>query len=545
MKTIGCIIYAVLFTMPLCAAETGSTSELGKLYVTLDSLLDNRERIYSEKEKRIEVVRAGLDDPRLGDSERYALQDRLYNEYCAFKHDSAYKYVMSNVVTAQKLGDASKEALSKLHLAHILSVSGLFDQAELTLNELNPDQLDDKTKVEYYNQLGELNLFQSEFAVNTRYFNLYHDRAQTYRQQIIDTADPTTFEYGFSQAVFLCENGKVKEAINRLETLLKTLREGERNYSIVTSTLAYFYDHLKNGQKKEYYLLLSAISDSRAAIAENNALRELSAILLAKGDTDRAFRYLNEAIENANFYGTMLRNQQAAALVPGIVKAYDSMKTTQSNHARWLIICLSIVTLMLVVAVFMMLRYLKKRKEANQKVREMNQLLNDNLKQLEETSTKMKESNTIKDEYIGRFLDLCSSYIDSADEQRKLENRLARDKKLPELYAELKSTKYITELTTMFYQNFDNTFLKIYPTFVEEVNNLLEPQNRTEVKGEKLNTELRVLALIRLGISDNQKIASILRSSITTIYTYRSKLKAKAIRKETFEDEVRMIESFV
>lgn len=337
----------------------------------------------------------------------------------------------------------------------------------------------------------------------------------------------------------------MKEAINRLETLLKTLREGERNYSIVTSTLAYFYDHLKNGQKKEYYLLLSAISDSRAAIAENNALRELSAILLAKGDTDRAFRYLNEAIENANFYGTMLRNQQAAALVPGIVKAYDSMKTTQSNHARWLIICLSIVTLMLVVAVFMMLRYLKKRKEANQKVREMNQLLNDNLKQLEETSTKMKESNTIKDEYIGRFLDLCSSYIDSADEQRKLENRLARDKKLPELYAELKSTKYITELTTMFYQNFDNTFLKIYPTFVEEVNNLLEPQNRTEVKGEKLNTELRVLALIRLGISDNQKIASILRSSITTIYTYRSKLKAKAIRKETFEDEVRMIESFV
>lgn len=135
--------------MPLCAAETGSTSELDKLYVTLDSLLDNRERIYSEKEKRIEVVRAGLDDPRLGDSERYALQDRLYNEYCAFKYDSAYKYVMSNVVTAQKLGDASKEALSKLHLTHILSVSGLFDQAELTLNELNPDQLDDKTKVEY------------------------------------------------------------------------------------------------------------------------------------------------------------------------------------------------------------------------------------------------------------------------------------------------------------------------------------------------------------------------------------------------------------
>ena len=119
-------------------------------------------------------------------------------------------------------------------------------------------------------------------------------------------------------------------------------------------------------------------------------------------------------------------------------------------------------------------------------------------------------------------------------------NRLARDRKLEDLYAELKSNTALNEGIRLFHQNFDTAFLNIYPRFVEEVNRLLTPENRFEVSGDakKLSTELRVLALIRLGINDNQRIADILRSSITTIYTYRSKLKAKAVSKDTFEDDV-------
>ena len=147
----------------------------------------------------------------------------------------------------------------------------------------------------------------------------------------------------------------------------------------------------------------------------------------------------------------------------------------------------------------------------------------------------MTESNKIKDEYLGRFLELSSTLIDRAENQRKLENRLARDKKLAELYTELKSAKYITE---------DTAFLNIYPSFITEVNKLLSKENVIDPKDEKLTTELRILALIRLGITDNQKIASILRSSITTIYTYRSKLKAKAIDKTTFEEKIKLIEAY-
>jgi hypothetical protein len=131
-------------------------------------------------------------------------------------------------------------------------------------------------------------------------------------------------------------------------------------------------------------------------------------------------------------------------------------------------------------------------------------------------------------------------------EYEKAYRYLARDRKLEDLYAELKSPKAINEGIRIFHQNFDTAFLNIYPTFISEVNQLLTDDNQFEVHedGGKLTTELRILALIRLNITDNQKIADILRSSITTIYTYRSKLKSRAKSKSTFEDDIRRIETY-
>ena len=160
----------------------------------------------------------------------------------------------------------------------------------------------------------------------------------------------------------------------------------------------------------------------------------------------------------------------------------------------------------------------------------------------------MKESNRIKDEYIGRFLELSSNLIKQSEDRAKQLNRLARDRKLDELYTELKSTEAINNGIRLFHQNFDIAFLNIYPDFITEVNKLLNPEERFSIQDEgatkHLTTELRILALIRLGIADNQEIADILRSSITTIYTYRSKIKARAIDKDTFENSIRQIATY-
>ena len=175
----------------------------------------------------------------------------------------------------------------------------------------------------------------------------------------------------------------------------------------------------------------------------------------------------------------------------------------------------------------------------------MNQELERRNATIEAANNEMKESNRIKDEYIGRFLELSSNYIQRGEDRAKLLNRLARDKKMAELYAELKSSASLNESIRLFYQNFDTAFLNIYPNFIKEVNSLMANGNQFEVDGgQKLTTELRILALIRLGINDNQKIADILRSSITTIYTYRSKIKSRALSKDTFEDEIRIIATY-
>ena len=176
----------------------------------------------------------------------------------------------------------------------------------------------------------------------------------------------------------------------------------------------------------------------------------------------------------------------------------------------------------------------------------MNEELSRHNEEIQHMNSLMKESNRIKDEYIGRFLELSSNLIHRGEERSKQLNRLARDRKLEELYTELKSQKPLNESIHQFHANFDTAFLNIYPDFVTEVNKLMSAQNEFDMAegSEKLSTELRVLALIRLGITDNQKIADILRSSITTIYTYRSRLKSRAIEKDSFEDDIKKISTY-
>ena len=330
-----------------------------------------------------------------------------------------------------------------------------------------------------------------------------------------------------------------------LEDYLPKLRQGDRHYSIVTSTLAFFYTHKDQPETREKYLLLSAISDLRASILENNSLRELSIILLERQEYKKAYNYLQQASEDAKLYGSRLRSLQAARLAPLITQAYDTERVRTQNRTYILLAILSVITLLLIGTIAFILSMMRKRRAAIEKINTLNQELERRNAAIEAANNEMKESNRIKDEYIGRFLELSSNYIQRGEDRAKLLNRLARDKKMAELYAELKSSSSLNESIRLFYQNFDTAFLNIYPNFIKEVNSLMANGNQFEVDGgQKLTTELRILALIRLGINDNQKIADILRSSITTIYTYRSKIKSRALSKDTFEDEIRIIATY-
>jgi len=519
-------------------------ADIDGLYNTIDSLIEHRSKLLAEKEIRLKALKDGL-QKGLDDDQLFKLNERIYDEYMAYNFDSAYYYINKNVERQRALGHADRFAASAVRMAHILAVSGIFNNARLLLNEVRVEDISTANKIDYYEQQSELNLFRSEMANFTPLFPAYVDSMQHYRQKILEIAPHDSYNYIFNLATYTCEQGKTDEAIKMLEDYLPKLRQGDRHYSIVTSTLAYFYTRKEQPQTREKYLLLSAISDLRASILENNSLRELSIILLERQEYKKAYNYLQQASEDAKLYGSRLRSLQAARLAPLITQAYDTERVRTQNRTYILLAILSVITLLLIGTIAFILSMMRKRRAAIEKINTLNQELERRNAAIETANNEMKESNRIKDEYIGRFLELSSNYIQRGEDRAKLLNRLARDKKMAELYAELKSSASLNESIRLFYQNFDTAFLNIYPNFIKEVNCLMANGNQFEVdEGKKLTTELRILALLRLGINDNQKIADILRSSITTIYTYRSKIKSRALSKDTFEDGIRMIETY-
>ncbi len=546
MKLRHILLNLLIVMVPTWTMANPHAEELCTLYYTLDSLIEHQSEIIAQKKNRIQTITDGMNSLSLTPEQLFSLNNRLYDEYLAFNFDSALCYIKKNVDVQQSLGNPDLAAGSLIRMAHILAVSGLFDKADRMLDQIDISQLSTECKVEYFNQRGELNLYRSEMAEYTPYFQEYTDSSQYYRQLILKIAPKDSYDYIFNQATYISEKGDNDGAIKMLEAYMKNLKQGERRYSIVTSTLAYFYSKKDEAQLQERYFLLSAISDMKGAILENNSLRRLSIILLDRGDFKKAHEYLLCASNDARQYGSRLRSMQAARISPLITQAYDMERALTQHRTNLLLIILSVITLLLIGTVVYILSLIKKRHQANIKISKMNAELSLHNEEIERMNNQMKESNRIKDEYIGRFLELSSNLILKNEERSKVLNRLARDRKLELLYGELKSQKPLNESVHLFHQNFDTAFLNIYPTFISEVNQLLTEDNQFEVHEEagKLTTELRILALIRLNITDNQKIADILRSSITTIYTYRSKLKSRAKSKATFEDDVRRIETY-
>ena len=539
-----CIIMILAFQAVQISADDNS-----RLYHTLDSLIEQYDNLTAEKERRVAAIKEGVRGISLTPEQQYDLNQRLYDEFVAYKFDSAFYYIDKNVTALRGSGDKERFAASAVRMAHILAVTGLFDRARRLLDQVNPDSISDQQKIAFYTQQSELNLYRSEMAVFTNYFNDYIKQAQHYRQLVIQIAPKDSYDYIFNKATYICEAGETDNAIKLLEDYLVKLEPGTRIYSIITCTLAFFYQKKHATDQQERYLLLSAISDERCAIRENNSLRSLSEVLMEQGENDDAYRYLYQAISEARFYGSRIRMMQVGHMAPQIMQLYDAERSETQQRTNFFLGVISVISLVLAGIIVYTLILYRKKHAAGLQIIEMNKMLAHHTEEIENVNTQMKEANRIKDEYIGRFLELSSNLIKRAEDRSKKLNRLARDRKLEELYAELKSSEAVNGDIRMFHQNFDSAFLNIYPNFISEVNRLLTPESRFAVEEEgsaakRLTTELRILALIRLDITDNQTIADILRSSITTIYTYRSKLKARAISKDTFEDDVRKIATY-
>ena len=543
MRRLWAIVVVLAGIISASAASSVDFSRLDSLIAEQSHIIDRKEAHLSQLKERLSRESAPAD--------RYGTMKQLYEEYAAYQYDSAYAYVSQCLALARQMSDDRLLNESRLDLAHILSTACLMDQARLLLGQIDTTRLSATQLIRYYRTRTDLLIYQAEYMQGTQY-------AAEAVQQLIDLRRRTAalnvphddVNYLLTLAECRADSGQSRQAISLLEGLMQHYHSGERLYSIITSTMSFHYGQLGDKEKQMQYLIKSAESDLEGCIRENTSLRAIADILFDEGDIDRAYRYMRVAVDDANFYGTRLRNIQSSRIVPKILDAYQTKQERNHRNMMWLLGIISVIALLLVggvIAIYQLLkryRRLNEQKKAiNEQLSQVNAQLGDTVEQLHESNVMLREREKLKEEYIARFLTLSSRFVDRGEEQRKALYRLYRDRKTEDLVRELKSTHFGAENAKLFYENFDHAFLNIYPNFVDEVNKLLQEDGKIEVKqGKRLTTESRVLALIRIGITDNQSIAAILRASLTTIYTYRSKLKARALNKDSFEAQVKAIE---
>ena len=526
---------------------------------SLDSLLNVLDKTIKEADTYVQIKENKLHELKKEarktppvSVERYHLNNDIYLEYKVYSSDSALHYLNENMLLARQLNDKERELKIQLELSYLLSSIGMYMEAADILNLIDRQTLP-SSLLGYYYTCYEHVYFEAG-AAQPRYkmfASRYAKLSHAYRDSMQVTLDPSSATYLWLRETQLREAGKYDEALEFSDRRLAEASFGTPQYALVAYQRFRLFESMGKKDEHLYYLVLSAISDVRSAIKEQSSLMVLAQELNSKGDLKRAYDYINFSWEISQFYKTRLRSWMNITPLSMINGNYQDIIKQQNRELLIYITCVALLALLLVIALIYIYRQMKALsiakkglQEVNERLFSLNEELEEVNRHLRSTNLELSESNLIKEAYIARFFKLCSVYVDRLQAYRKLVNKKLQRGQVAEL---LKMTHLSNDIVTVevqeLYANFDSAFLHLFPNFVESLNALLLPEEQIVLKpDELLNTELRIFALIRLGIKDSSQIAELLHYSVNTIYNYRSRVKTKArVSRDDFEDLVAKI----
>lgn len=518
------LLVAVLLMPVTAAGRAFSEEDVDSLLKRLDRELAKRESYISVKRDRIDSLKKVEMTAGIPDSLRYSAILGLGDDYNSFNTDSALMFYNIGFNRAQAAGLDSIALRFALRKTKVLPLVMFFSESSQLMDSINrvgvPDGLlAEKLESERQMQFYTANLFTDYPSVYDSIIAL-QDKAQTGLLELLPEGSPV---YKLNLAEHYSHHGDYSKAMVILTELISETGDTDPIYARATHLLAEIARERDDIDGYMYYLAKSAIADTRCATLEVASLQELGKMLYEKGDVARAHDYLAVALSNAVDCHASLRIIQTSQSIPLIEGAHKAQ--LHSNRMRIYAVMAAMAVLMVFLAI--VTRIARKR---NAQLRSMTRCLTD--------------ANKTKDVYIAQFLNLCSIYKDKLNQFNKVVNRKITTGKVDDLLKLTKSGKFIEEQSKEFYEVFDDAFLHLYPDFVADVNALLEPDKQVELKdNEKLNTDLRILDLMRLGVEDTSRIAQMLNYSVYTIYTYRNKFKSRAINRETFDSDVMAIHS--
>ena len=533
-KTIFTI--SILLTFQLVQA----TESIDSLLKVLDKVVMKHAEYSQKKEKKIASLKELLVISN-SNGQEFVVCGQLLDEYFFYQKDSALVYAQKRLKVAQYLHDNKKIALARINLASTYGSIGMYKEALDILNRINITRYPD-LRIEYYNANAIIYGYIGFYAASNADRQTYNEFNKRYYDSLLTVLPKDTSLYCRALTGLYFQTKEYDKAYKLAMTYYpKSTQLHEK--AMIAYNFSEVCKRLNNKEQEMVWLAKAAINDLESVTKEYISLRVLAFRLYERGDLERAYNYMNLSYEDALFCNARLRTFEVLQMLPIVNDAYQHQAKTKHRLLIYSVLITSLLSLFLLLAIWRVYGQMQKLAIARKDLSAANdQLQSLNLELFSKNNT-LSEANRIKEEYIGSYMDQCSHYIDKMDEYRKNLQKIAMTSKLEELVLKIKSKDFIDDVLIEFYQSFDNTFLHLFPNFVEELNDLLIPEERFHIKpGQFFNLELRIYALIRLGITDSVKIAAFLRCSTNTIYNYRTRNRNKALgSRDTFEDKVKLI----
>ena len=547
MKNI--IIFLCLCTICMCRLHAADSSRADSLLLKLDQAIKERPIYMEQKELKLAELKRQL-HRQIPDEERFAILGTLLDEYRSFNTDSALHMAEEREQIAIRLGNREYIDNARMNKADVLGLTGMYKEVMDLMRNIHIDRLSVDIHPYYYHIYRTVYGLMADYAVTAYEKKLYTELTDKYRDSLLLVNKDNLLIHTLIQSDQYNVRNEYDKAIRLLTDYLALQKDYEHDVAICAYTLSESYRLKGDKEKEKEYLIVSAMADMKTAVREYISLRKLAVLLYQEGDIERAYSYVKICMEDAAACNARLRKLEILEIFPIINDAYQQKTEKQQEQMKWALVSISLLSLFLLLAIFYVYKQMKKvaaaRREvidANKRLKELNDELHLSNAQLKEANHSIAENSYLKEEYIGRYMDQCSVYLEKMDNYRRSLGKIAATGNVEELYKNIKSSKFIEGELKEFYTNFDNTFLQLFPTFVEDFNALLADDEQISLKaGERMNTELRIFALIRLGITDSVKIAQFLRYSVTTIYNYRTKVRNKAAGdRDLLEQEVMTI----
>ena len=538
----------LMLMMPLLTQ--GKTDEK-KLLERIDYMIDNDQYYQDIKEKELKQLKQQAIEAT--DSKtRLLFLDSIYRAYSAYRYDSAYAYMKRGLELAEKCKDSYYITLNKINHASILSARGFYCKAEDLLQTLNPETMPNKLKLYYYFTYAWIYNYWESYAKNSDFAEEFRTQKRHYMDLLLqnfkeDRKNTANYNYLLGERIYIDEPTSRKTLTHFLKAM-KMSPAKSRIHAMSAYGAARYYKLTGKFDLYEKYLVEAAVSDGLCQLKETLALQKLAYFLFKKDEDNSklAAKYIQHSMEDAQFFNNQLRMMEISHILPVIAAA--NQQAAERSRARILMgfITVSAALIIIIILAFVNNRQknkLKKNKqeieEQNKKQIEMNDQLSEMNNQLTELNQQLIETNIKRETYLRLFMDISAAYISKLADYRKLVSRKIKANQAADLLKSLNTHKMEEEETQMFYNRFDKAFMELYPGFVTELNKLLLPESQLEVPTtHTLTTEIRIYALMRLGVTDSQEIATLLHYSTQTIYNYKSGMRAKAINRDTFESDV-------